>query len=680
MRIREAAQTRREPSSTVRAQAGKRAGSSDRAGASSRAGATARSSARPNAPRAGTSAPRRPPASAPTAPARATARIRVPRDHPSSVRGRRQRRIRPVKVNHRRRGSFALIAILVLLAVASVKLVTIQTVDAAGYAATAAAQRDRTVVLPASRGTIYDRNGTPLAFTVQGRAIAAWPALFTSDAERRQVADILVDALGAKVSAAHIFTQLTDGKSKYVYLARGLLPAQADEIINRIAKVVDTDRSPVTTERQDLRQYPDGTITQSLLGATGWDGHGTGGIEIKYDALLSGKDGSRTVDVDSSGNPMPGTQRDEVAPVDGGDVTLTIDADLQYTAQQMLHDGVIASGAEGGSVVVMGAKDAEIYAMASYYQGKTPAQVGNTAVTSPFEPGSVAKVITFGAALEKGLITPTTHFAVPGQIQMGGHTIHDAWSHSRVGMTATGILAKSSNVGTLMLAQQVGPDAFAAELTKYGLGQKSGIQLPADSAGLVPPQSQWSSTTFANLPIGQGLSMTLVQMADMYQGIANGGLRIPPTIVAATSKGGKNAALPARTPVRELSTASASTLLDMLRGTIQGGDLMHDGTAPSAAINGYQVAGKTGTAQQVDSACGCYSDTKVNATFAGIVPADNPQFVIAIMLDAPRPGSEGGTSAAPLFHNIAAYTMRAFDIPPSASKAPIYDLYTNLGE
>ncbi|HET8590685.1 MAG TPA: penicillin-binding protein 2 [Nakamurella sp.] len=571
-------------------------------------------------------------------------------------------------------------AILLALSAATVKLVMIQTVDASAYAAKAAAQRDRTIVLPATRGTIYDRNGTPLAFTVQGRAIAAWPALFTSDAERHAVADILGDELGPDVTAAKVFGQLTDGKSTYVYLARGLLPAKADQIMKRISDVVTGDRSPVTTERQDLRQYPDGTVTQSLLGATGWDGHGTGGIEIKFDSLLSGTDGSRTVDVDALGNAMPGTQRDEKDPVDGGDVHLTIDADLQYTVQQMLRDGVIASGAVGGSALVMSVKDAEVYAMASYYQGKKPAQVGNRAVTSPFEPGSVAKVITFGAALEKGLITPTTHFAVPGEIEMGGHVIHDAWPHSRVGMTATGILAKSSNVGTLMLAQQVGPDAFAAELTKYGLGQKSGIQLPADSAGLVPPQSQWSSTTFANLPIGQGLSMTLVQMAAMYQGIANGGVRIPPTIVAGTSKDGTVTAVPRGKPVRELSSKAAGTLLDMLRGTIQGGDIMHDGTAPSAAINGYQVAGKTGTAQQVDKACGCYSDTKVNATFAGIVPADHPQFVIAIMLDAPRPGSEGGTSAAPLFHDIAAYTMRAFDVPPSAGPAPIYDLYTNLGE
>lgn len=616
------------------------------------------------------------PTRAPSAPGEPS---RTPRSKPASVRGRRQRRVRALSINHQRRGRFALIAMLTLLVAATAKIVTIQTVDAAGYAAAAAAQRDHSITLPATRGQIYDRNGTPLAFTVQGEAIAARPALFKSDTERRAVAAILVAGLGSQVSADTIMTQLTDGKSPYLYLARGLMPAQADDLMAKISKVVK-DPNAVVTERQDLRQYPQGSVTQSLIGVTGWDGHGTGGIEIKYDTLLGGTDGSRTVDVDALGNPIPGTARDQTPAVDGGAVTLTIDANLQYTAAQMLQSAVAATHANGGSAMVMSVKDAQIYAMVSYKPGKTTAEVGNMAVTTPFEPGSVAKVITFGAALDQGLITPTTHFAVPESIEIGGHTVHDAWPHSRVGMTATGILAKSSNVGTLMIAQQVGEDRFFSELTKFGLGQKSGIQLPADSAGTVPPLSQWSATSFANLPIGQGVSVTLVQLADMYQGIANGGVRIPATLVASTTSGGKTTATPAGKGVRVMTSKSAHTLLDMLRGTVQGGDLMYDGTAPKAALTGYQVAGKTGTAQQVDPACGCYSDTKVNATFAGIVPADNPQFVIAVMLDAPSGGVEAGDAAAPLFHDLAAYTMRAFDVAPSKSAAPIYQLYTNMGE
>lgn len=590
-------------------------------------------------------------------------------------------RLKSRGLGHRGRASIALAAILLLLGAATVRLVTIQSVDAETYAAKAEQQRDRTIELPASRGTIYDRNGTPLAFTVQGRALAAWPALFTSDAERHAVADIVGAALSPEVTADEVFTKLTDGKSKYVYLARGLLPAQADSLVEQILDVIKpTGRSPITTERQDLRQYPQGETMQSILGTTGWDGHGTGGIEIKYDSLLSGTDGERTVDIDVAGRPIPGTARDETAAVDGGDVTLTIDADLQYAVSTILKDAVESSGSRGGMALVRSATSPDIYAMTTYYVGKTAAEVGNMPVTSPFEPGSVLKPVVFGAALEQGLITPTTHYAVSETITMGGHVIHDAWPHSRVGMTATGILAKSSNVGTLMVAQQVGQDAFATEVEKYGLGSKTGIELPADSAGVVPPQSQWSATSFANLPLGQGLSTTLVQMADMYQGIANGGLRIPPSIIAATAQGGVSTPNPPRPAVRQLSETSSRTLLDMLRGTVQDGDMMHHGTAPAAALTGYQVAGKTGTAQQVDPACGCYSRTKVTATFAGVVPADNPALVIAVMLDAPAGGAEAGGVAAPLFRDIAAYALRTFDIAPSAKKAPVYELYTNMGE
>lgn len=584
-------------------------------------------------------------------------------------------------VGHRGRSWIALTVALLMFGAVAVQLVRIQTVDAASYSAKAAQQRDRTIDLPALRGAIYDRNGTPVAFTVQGRALAAWPALFTSDAERHTVATIVAKALAPQVTAEQIFTKLTDGKSVYVYLARGLLPAQADALSDQIlAAIKPQGRSPITTERQDLRQYPQGDILQTIVGATDWDGHGASGIEIKYDDVLSGTDGERSVDADSRGRAIPGTQRSETPAVDGGDVTLTIDSDLQYAVSQMLTDTVKSSGSAGGMAMVQGVADGDILAMSTYYQGKTPAEVGNMPVTSPFEPGSVVKVVTFGAALEAGLITPDTHYSVTESIRMGGHTIHDAWPHARVGMSATGILAKSSNVGTLMIAQQIGQNAFAAEVKKYGLGEKSGIQLPADSSGVVPPQSQWSATSFANLPLGQGLSATLVQISSMYQGIANGGLRIPPSIIASTSKDGVSTPAPARAPVRQLSEKSAGTLLDMLRGTVQAGDLRHDGTAPAAALNGYQVAGKTGTSQQVDPACGCYSKTKVTATFAGVVPADNPKYVITVMLDAPRGGAEAGGVAAPLFKDIAAYTLRAFDVPPSKTKAPVYDLYLNWGE
>jgi cell division protein FtsI (penicillin-binding protein 3) len=245
-------------------------------------------------------------------------------------------------------------------------------------------------------------------------------------------------------------------------------------------------------------------------------------------------------------------------------------------------------------------------------------------------------------------------------------------------MTATGILGKSSNVGTLMIAEQVGPDAFMDMSKKLGQGVKTGIQLPAETSGRLPAQSTWSSSTFGNLPIGQGVSESLLQLAGMYQAIANDGVRITPTLVKATTVDGVTTPTPLGTQTVAMSPETSTTLIQMLHGPIQGGDNDHRGTAPQAAITGYQVAGKTGTAQQVDEERGGYSKTAITSTFAGIVPADNPRYVIAIMLDNPRGDSPAATtSCAPLFHDIAAYTMRAADVPPSPEEAPIYDLYVD---
>jgi cell division protein FtsI (penicillin-binding protein 3) len=282
------------------------------------------------------------------------------------------------------------------------------------------------------------------------------------------------------------------------------------------------------------------------------------------------------------------------------------------------------------------------------------------------------------AALEKGLITPDRVFNVDGKIDVGDATIKDAWAHGPQNMTATGILGKSSNVGTLMVAHEVGPDAFMDMARKLGQGVRTGIQLPAETSGYLPKQSTWSSSTFGNLPIGQGVSESLLQLAGMYQAIANNGVRITPTLVASTTANGVTTPTPPGAQTVAMSAQTSKTLIQMLHGPIQSGDEYHRGTAPQAAITGYQVAGKTGTAQQVDEDTGEYSKTLITSTFAGIVPADNPKYVIAIMLDNPRGDSPAGTtSCAPLFHDVAAYAMRAADVPPSAEPAPIYDLYVD---
>ena len=596
----------------------------------------------------------------------------------ASVRGRRVRRNRAALGNPRLRGRIALIVLLSMLALAGGKLVLIQAIDPSGYAAKSEAQRTRDITLLAQRGSITDRNGTALAFTVEGRAIAARPALFTDDNQRRQVASILVADAGAGLTADEVMTKLTSGRT-YVYLARNLMPAQADAIMEKIGALFDIDhRDAVVTERQDIRQYPDGSASAALVGGTDYDGNGLSGVEAKFDTKLAGKDGDRVVDVDARHLIIPGSARDEKPAVDGMDVSLTIDSDLQYTTLNMLTQAVDSSRALSGCVVIMQVADAQVPATACYQPGESAKQTGNRAVTDAFEPGSVNKVITFAAALEAGLITPTTVFNVDGSIPVGDVVVSDAWAHGPIDMTATGILSKSSNVGTLHIAQAVGEDAFVAMARKFGQGVKTGIQLPAETSGRFPDPSTWSVSTFGNLPIGQGVSYNLVELASMYQAIANGGVRVAPTIVASTSMDGTTTPAPVGATTQVMSPANARTLLDMLRGTMQGGDTNHRGTAPAAAITGYQVAGKTGTAQKVDPDTNEYSQSAITSTFAGVFPADNPKYVVAIMLDDPKGDSPAGTtSCAPLFHNIAAYLARAADVPPSATEAPIYDLYVS---
>jgi cell division protein FtsI (penicillin-binding protein 3) len=259
---------------------------------------------------------------------------------------------------------------------------------------------------------------------------------------------------------------------------------------------------------------------------------------------------------------------------------------------------------------------------------------------------------------------------VPGSIRIADRRISDAWDHGTERYTLTGVLAKSSNVGTIMTAQKVGEERFADMLVRFGLGQKTGVGLPGESAGLVPPRESWSGSTFGNLPIGQGLSMTVLQMAGMYQAVANNGLRIPPRIVASTTGAdGVRVVPPAPPGVQVVTPEVAAKLRTMLTAVTQS-TYGQRGTGPQAAVPGFQVAGKTGTAQQVDPTCGCYSASTYWITFAGMLPAQDPRYVIAIMLDAPG----GGASAAPLFHDIATYLAQREHLPVSADPTPVQTL------
>jgi cell division protein FtsI (penicillin-binding protein 3) len=579
-----------------------------------------------------------------------------------------------------RRLVFGRALLVMALVAAGLKLVQVQGLEAATLQEASARQRVVKQTIMAERGPITDRNGEPLAFSVRVKALSAQPNRITKDRteigqdpdeRKRAMAAYLKQVLGDQVDEQELLGKLTSDRT-FVYLADDVEPAKAREITKEFPEIATEDR--------ELRRYPGGPLAANVIGVANWRAderklRGLAGLETSKDSLLAGTDGRRVVDTAAGSDAViPGSERGVVPAVPGSGLQLTLDADLQYTLQEQLAAYVTKTGAQGGSAVVLDARTAEVYALAndrtfdpSDRATYEPETMGNPAVSEPYEPGSVNKVVTIATAIEDGVMQPDTVLDVPGSLRVADRTIHDAWSHGTIRLTFTGVLAKSSNVGTLMTAQRVGEDRYAQMLSRFGLGSRTDVGLAGESAGRVPQRSEWSGSTFGNLPIGQGLSMTVLQMAGMYQAIANDGVRVPPRIIAAEiGPDGRRVETPRPEGVRVVSAETAHTVRDMLRAVVQDAPGQR-GTGPAAALAGYQVAGKTGTAQQPDPSCGCYSDSRYWITFAGMFPADNPRFVVGIMLDAPKAGG----SAAPLFHDVASYLAQRYQVPLSAEPSPV---------
>jgi cell division protein FtsI (penicillin-binding protein 3) len=613
----------------------------------------------------------------PTAPPRPRA-AGAARPSPSTWSARPRRPPDPAALCSRRL-KIGRVLLVVVLAIATLKLVVVQTVQAGELSAASQRQSTTNIRLPAERGAILDRTGEPLAFSVDARALVTNPRLIAQtrgpDTPRyaAEMAAALAQATGQDQN--ELLGLLTSDRG-YVVLAKLVAPDVARTLTQRYPEIAE--------ERREDRQYPGGTLAANVIGAATWNTDerkltGRAGLESSQDNLLAGFEGLRVVDTAEDSNAViPGSTRFERAAVQGSDLQLTLDSDLQYTVQQALVDYVQRTGANPtSSAVVLDARTAEVLAMAN---GQTfdprdlstasPEQLGNTAVQGTFEPGSVNKVITMAAALEDGIATPNDILTVPDSIRVADRTIRDSWSHGTERYTLTGVLAKSSNVGTIMTAQRVGEERFADMLARFGLGQRTGVGLPGEEPGQVPPRESWSGSTFGNLPIGQGLTVTTLQLAGILQTVANDGLRVPPRIVESTTgPDGVRVTPPPPEPVRVISPETAAKLRTMLTAVTQ--DVRGQrGTGHEAAVPGYVVAGKTGTAQQVDPACGCYSRSLHWINFAGMLPAENPRYVIAIMLDAPDPGA----SAAPLFHDIATYLAQRERLPVSDLPPPVQTL------
>ena len=599
---------------------------------------------------------------------------------------------------HRSRFSAVRLLLVAVLIVAGVKLVQVQWFDAAALSAAAERQRTQTIDIPAQRGSIVDRNGAKLAFSVEVRSLSVNLKAFRKNMDDFAAKNPGTEktfesetAAAAKYIAAKVPSQLTEQQlldlfhkqASFTYLEHNVEPSAAADIVKKFPWIEPENRA--------LREYPGDNLAANIVGVAKWrtedkdvskhNLRGLVGLEQSRDNDLAGTPGRMLVNTKNGSDNVviPGTERDLQAAVPGSDLELTIDSDLQYELQRQLTDYVQQSHAKGGQAVVVDSKTGEVYALAN---DKTfdpndpstfndPEAMNDRAVTTPFEPGSVNKIVTAAGAIEYGVATPESTLDVPGSLSVADKVVHDAWTHGTQKFTTTGVFAKSSNIGTLLLAQKVGAEHYADLLQKFGLGQRTGVGLPGESAGFVPARSQWSATTFGNLPIGQGLSMTILQMTGMYQAIANDGLRVEPRIVKAkVNPDGTTVPEPAPKSVRVVSPQTAKTVRDMMRAVAQNGKGLQKGTAPTAAVEGYQISGKTGTGQQVDPRTKAYSDHLYNITFAGILPADHPRFVVGIRLDAPDTTLPVGHSAAPLFHTIASYVTQRYQIPLSDGPSP----------
>ena len=579
-----------------------------------------------------------------------------------------------------RRLSIGFAAVCTLLLVVTVRLVELQGIGVSDYAAQAAQEHIHKEILNAARGSIVDRNGVVLAYTADAKDIVADPWLINCT-YKAAATDHCVkqDHLTLALKLSQLTGAATDKivaalaqTNRFAIIAQAIPPTQAAQVDAQ--HIVGVYVQPTT-----LRLYPGGTTASNIVGLVHASGSGGAGIEQQLNAQLQGTNGTYTYDLTAAGgiNPVGTTRRTPAH--NGSTVRLTISQDLQFVVQRDLDAAVKRLRAVSGNVVVLDAKNGQVLALAgsetenfnsqdpSTYQAK---HSSDSAIQVPYEPGSVNKVVTFSAALQKKIIKPLTALTVPDHLHMGDVTIHDDWYHPPLKLTATGILAKSSNIGTLKIAQKVGPATFLDYAKAYGIGQKTGIELPGESDGSLPARSTWSASTFANLPIGQGLSVTPLQLASIYQTIANNGVRIPPRIVSQiTGPDGSVQVTKQPAGIRVTSAATAKTLRTMLESV-----LLPGGTGAESAMPGFRVAGKTGTAQQPDPKTGRYSNSVYWDSFAGIVPADDPQFVVAVMINAPADGLFGAQTAAPLFHDIASYEVQHAGIVPSGSTSKLVPL------
>ncbi len=531
------------------------------------------------------------------------------------------------------------------------RLVFLQVIAAPALAQQAEDQRLRGITLSPHRGSIYDREGEPLALSTEARTVYAAPH---SVIDPQGTAEALATVLGGKPN--DYLEKLTED-ANFVYIARRI-------DMDRAASLEALELAGIGFLEDWRRVYPSGELACQILGFVGVDDEGLAGLENQYDDLLAGEAGSILAERDPQGRPMPGGVMERQEPVDGSSIVLTIDKDIQYEAQVELAAAVEEWGAKSGTAVVMDAHSGEILAMATVpgfnpntYSKAKPAAHRNRPVTDMYEPGSTMKSFTAAAVIEEGLYNRESIFHLPPTIKVGGRTISEAHHRPTVDWSLSQIVTNSSNVGAVKLGQALGPERLYEFLKRFGLTSATGVDFPGESPGTVPRVDDWSVSSIGTIPFGQGVAITPLQLTRAMCAIANGGELVTPHFLMDLPNDPDTAL--AWPKERAISEATAAEMQKILA------DVVTDGTGSSAAVSGYQVAGKTGTAQKARTDGRGYAKDKYVASFSGFLPADDPQVVIVVCVDEPSNSIYGGAVAAPTFSRIAAFAVAHLKIPPT---------------
>ena len=569
--------------------------------------------------------------------------------------------------------------LIVVFLLFGLRLIDIQAIRAKGFVNRANNELSKSATLLAPRGTISDINGVELARSISAINIAVDQTVVNDPIT---AAKIVAPILG--MSYGQLLPEIT-GERRYVLIAKNITPAKWREVNSAIEgyntevlKSKDGISKRIggfVPERSYIRDYPSGAITSSLIGIINDQGTGAAGIESSLNGLLSGVNG-KYIYANGRGNIIPGSEQVSVEAKSGTSIRLTIDRDVQWVAQNAISQAVASSKAKSGTVIVMDPKTGAILAQASAptfdpnSNSITQEKLKNPAVQEVYEPGSTGKVITVAAAMQEGLVSPDTVFTIPYLMKVSDGVFHDHEKHPTQRLTTTGLLAVSSNTGSIQIGQKLGKDNLYDYLRKFGIGESTNSKLPGESVGILHPVKDWSGTSLPTISFGQGYSVTAIQATSVFATIANDGVRVKPSILAGVvDESGKYTPAKPNESIKVLSAETAINLRAMMESVVS-----KDGTAPTAAIPGYRVAGKTGTAMRYNTSCSCYSG--YTASFIGFAPADQPKYVVSVTIQDPQGLHWGGALAGPVFKKVMSFVLQNERIKPT----PTADTFFSLTE